>query len=130
MDYKVLLTLLENVKIIDEEYDGTAIGMAIAHGINRLRNSDSKSRIIILLSDGSNNSGELEPITAANFAKEYGIKIYAIGVGANKEAPFPYFDPFGNKSYVNVDVKIDEKTLRDVAHELSLIHISEPTRPY
>ena len=117
LDYKVLLTLLENIKIIDEEYDGTAIGMAIAHGINRLRNSDSKSRIIILLSDGSNNSGELEPITAANFAKEYGIKIYAIGVGANKEAPFPYFDPFGNKSYVNVDVKIDEKTLRDVAHE-------------
>ena len=61
-----------------------------SHGINRLRNSNSKSRIIILLSDGSNNAGELEPVTAANFAKEYGIKIYAIGVGANKEAPFPY----------------------------------------
>tara|TARA_A100001015_G_scaffold258429_1_gene301695 strand:+ start:8023 stop:9015 length:993 start_codon:yes stop_codon:yes gene_type:complete len=117
LDYKVLLRLLQNVKIVDEKNDGTAIGMAIAHGINRLRNSNSKSRIIILLSDGSNNAGELEPVTAANFAKEYGIKIYAIGVGANKEAPFPYIDPFGNKSYVNVDVKIDEKTLKDVAYE-------------
>jgi len=116
LDYNVLISLLENVKIIDEKHDGTAIGMAIAHGINRLRNSSSKSRIIILLSDGSNNAGELEPITAAIFAKEYGIKIYAIGVGGNDDAPFPYFDPFGNKSYVNVDVKIDEQTLKNVAN--------------
>jgi len=117
LDYDVLINLLENVKIIDEKHDGTAIGMAIAHGINRLRNSSSKSRIIILLSDGSNNAGELEPITAATFAKEYGIKIYTIGVGGNKNAPFPYVDPFGNKSYVNVDVKIDEETLKNIANE-------------
>ena len=89
--------------------------MAIAHGINRLRSSDAKSRIMVLLSDGSNNAGELDPITAAGFAAEYDIKIYAIGVGSRGKAPFPVDDPVFGKRYVQVDVEMDEKTLQQLA---------------
>ena len=115
IDYDVLLDLLDQVEIVDEAHDGTAIGMAIAHGINRLRSSDAKSRIMVLLSDGSNNAGELDPITAAGFASEYDIKIYAIGVGSRGKAPFPVDDPVFGKRYVQVDVEMDEKTLQQLA---------------
>ena len=115
IDYDVLLDLLDQVEIVDEAHDGTAIGMAIAHGINRLRSSDAKSRIMVLLSDGSNNAGELDPITAAGFAAEYDIKIYAIGVGSRGKAPFPVDDPVFGKRYVQVDVEMDEKTLQQLA---------------
>ena len=115
IDYDVLLDLLDQVEIVDEAHDGTAIGMAIAHGINRLRISDTKSRIMVLLSDGSNNAGELDPITAAGFAAEYDIKIYAIGVGSRGKAPFPVDDPVFGKRYVQVDVEMDEKTLQQLA---------------
>jgi len=115
IDYDVLLDLLDQVEIVDEAHDGTAIGMAIAHGINRLRSSDAKSRIMVLLSDGSNNAGELDPITAAGFAAEYDIKIYAIGVGSRCKAPFPVDDPVFGKRYVQVDVEMDEKTLQQLA---------------
>ncbi len=115
IDYDVLLDLLDQVGIVDEAHDGTAIGMAIAHGINRLRSSDAKSRIMVLLSDGSNNAGELDPITAAGFAAEYDIKIYAIGVGSRGKAPFPVDDPVFGKRYVQVDVEMDEKTLQQLA---------------
>ncbi|GIS42613.1 MAG: hypothetical protein Ct9H90mP15_06530 [Candidatus Neomarinimicrobiota bacterium] len=81
IDYSVLSNLLTEVTVIDRKYDGTAIGIAIANGINRLRANDSKSKVIILLSDGSNNSGAIDPISAAKMAKEYNIKIYTIGAG-------------------------------------------------
>lgn len=115
IDYNVLIDLLDQVDIVDESNDGTAIGMAIAHGINRLRSSNAKSRIIVLLSDGSNNAGELDPITAAGFAKEYKIRVYAIGVGSRGNAPFPVDDPVVGKRYVQVPVEMDEETLRKVA---------------
>lgn len=115
IDYDVLLDLLDQVEIVDEAHDGTAIGMAIAHGINRLRGSEARSRIIVLLSDGSNNAGELDPITAAGFAAEYDIRVYAIGVGSRGKAPFPVDDPVFGKRYVQVDVEMDEETLRQVA---------------
>ena len=115
IDYEVLLDLLEQVDIVDEAHDGTAIGMAIAHGINRLRGSEAKSRIMVLLSDGSNNAGELDPITSAGFAKEYDIRIYAIGVGSRGNAPFPVDDPVLGKRYVQVPVEMDEQTLQQVA---------------
>ena len=115
MDTKVLEGLLSQVTIIDEAHDGTAIGMAIAHGINRLRDSAAKSKVIVLLSDGSNNAGELDPVTAAGFAHEYGIKIYAVGVGSRGRAPYPVDDPIFGRRYVQVDVDMDEETLQKVA---------------
>lgn len=89
--------------------------MAIAHSINRLRSSAAASKVMILLSDGSNNAGELDPITAAGFAAEYDIRIYAIGVGSRGKAPYPVADPVYGKRYVQVDVDMDEETLQEVA---------------
>lgn len=116
VDYDVLQGLLSQVDIVDEQHDGTAIGMALAHGINRLRHSTAKSKIMVLLSDGSNNAGELDPLTAAKFAAGYGIKVYAIGVGTRGKAPYPVYDPVVGKRYVQVDVEMDEKTLKEVAN--------------
>ena len=83
-DINVLLNLVDEISVAGKDYDGTAIGMAIANAINRLRDSQSKSKTMILLSDGSNNSGEIEPSTAAKIANEFGIKIYTIAAGTNK----------------------------------------------
>ena len=83
-DITVLLTLVDEISVAGKDYDGTAIGMAIANATNRLRDSESKSKTMILLSDGSNNSGEIEPSTAAKIANEFGIKIYTIAAGTNK----------------------------------------------
>ena len=83
-DIKVLLDLVDEISVANKDYDGTAIGMAIANATNRLRDSESESKTMILLSDGSNNSGEIEPSTAAKIANEFGIKIYTIAAGTNK----------------------------------------------
>ncbi len=113
IDYPVLRGLLKDIHsgMID---DGTAIGTAIANGVNRLKDSKAKSKIIILLTDGVNNSGEIDPITAAQIAKKFGIRIYTIGVGTIGEAPYPFQTPFG-KRYQMLKVDIDEKTLNEVA---------------
>ncbi len=98
--------------------DGTAIGNGLATAINRLRESDAKSKVIILLTDGVNNRGEIAPLTAAQIAKEFGIKIYTIGVGTEGEAPFPVFDNKGRVvQTVNMKVEIDEPMLRKIASE-------------
>ena len=115
IDYEVLQNLLKQVIVIDKEHDGTAIGMAIAHGVNRLRDSDTESKVIILLSDGSNNAGELNPLTSSGFAQECGIKIYTIGIGTKGKALYPVDDPILGKRHVQVEVDIDEETLRQVA---------------
>ncbi|MCP5062702.1 MAG: VWA domain-containing protein [Ignavibacteriae bacterium] len=114
IDYPVLRSLLKDIKsgIIE---DGTAIGTAIANGVNRLKDSEAKSKIIILLTDGVNNSGEIDPITAAQIAKKFGIRIYTVGVGTEGEAPYPFQTPFGKK-YQMVPVEIDEKVLSEVAN--------------
>ncbi len=83
-DIKVLLDLVDEISVANKDYDGTAIGMAIANATNRLRDSESESKTMILLSDGSNNSGEIEPSTAAKIANEFGIKIYTIAAGTNE----------------------------------------------
>ena len=113
IDYGVLENLLKQVKEGMIE-DGTAIGNAIANGVNRLKDSKAKSKIMILLTDGVNNSGEIDPITAAQIAKEFGIRIYTIGVGTKGEAPYPIMTPFG-KRYQMMPVEIDENTLRQIA---------------
>ena len=94
-DIDVLLEFTDEIEIIDREHDGTAIGMAIANSINRLRESDAKSKTIILLSDGSNNQGELEPVTAAELAEKFDIKIYTVAAGTRGLAPYPVTDAWG-----------------------------------
>ncbi len=109
-------TFVADIKITPDEFDGTAIGLAIAGGINRLRNSEAKSKIIILLSDGQNNAGEINPETASEMAKQFGIKIYTIGIGKEGEAPMPVKTAFGTQM-MNVAVNIDEKTLTEIAQK-------------
>jgi len=115
IDYGVLKDLLNQVDIIEEKYDGTAIGMAIANATNRLRDSTAKSKIMILLSDGRNNAGEIDPRTAASMAAAFDIKIYTIGAGKLGQAPYPVTLPGGQVQYRLMDVEIDEALLKDVA---------------
>jgi Ca-activated chloride channel homolog len=112
-DYRVLKNLLRQVKPGMVE-DGTAIGMAIAQGVNRLKDSKAKSKVMILLTDGVNNRGEIDPLTAAQIAQPYGIRIYTVGVGTVGEAPYPVQTPFGVR-YQNIPVDVDEKTLKSIA---------------
>ena len=113
-DQSTLLTLLGRVRsgLIE---DGTAIGNGLATAINRLRESEAKSKVIILLTDGVNNRGEIAPLTAAEIAKAQGIRVYTIGVGTEGMAPYPAIDMFGNITFVNQKVEIDEKTLTAIS---------------
>jgi batA protein len=95
--------------------DNTAIGDGLATSINRIKEGKAKSKSIILLTDGSNNTGNVAPITAAEIAKKYGIKVYTIGIGRNGMAPYPYENAFGRIEYMNMPVVIDEVTLQTIA---------------
>lgn len=117
-DHASLLNLLKGVRtdiaaqgLIN---DGTAIGMGLANAVSRLKDSKAKSRVVILLTDGSNNSGDISPLTAAQIAKSLGIRVYTIGVGTNKVAPYP-MPVAGGVQYVNMPVEIDTKTLQSIA---------------
>jgi Ca-activated chloride channel family protein len=117
-DHASLLNLLQGVRtdmatrgLIE---DGTAIGMGLANAVSRLKDSKAKSKVVILLTDGSNDRGDLSPMTAAEIAKSLGIRVYTIGVGTNKVAPYPMVVA-GSVQYVNVPVEIDSKTLSDIA---------------
>ncbi len=113
IDHSVLKNLLRQLKsgLIE---DGTAIGMGLATAVDRLKDSKAKSRVIILLTDGINNTGIISPLTAAEMAKAFGIRVYTIGVGTLGKAPYPFQTPFGIQ-YMNVDVEIDEPLLKDIA---------------
>ena len=114
-DHRVLVNLFKDVKTGMVE-GGTAIGMGLATAVNRLKESDAKSKVIILLTDGVNNAGSIAPITAAEIAKEFGIRVYTIGVGSEGRAlsPVAVF-PDGRYKYDYIDVKIDEATLQEIA---------------
>jgi Ca-activated chloride channel family protein len=114
MDHEFLANRLAGVKMGQVE-DGTAIGSAIASSVDHLRDSNAKSRIIILLTDGVNNAGAVNPLTAAEAAKALGIKIYTIGAGTRGEAPMPVRDTFGRTRLQTVKVEIDEEMLQQVA---------------
>tara|TARA_B100001765_G_scaffold115564_1_gene71983 strand:+ start:8 stop:997 length:990 start_codon:yes stop_codon:yes gene_type:complete len=114
-DINVLLEFTDEIEIIDREHDGTAIGMAIANSINRLRESNTKSKTIILLSDGSNNQGELDPITAAGLAAKFDIKIYTVAAGTHGLAPYPVTDAWGRQVIQKVQVDVDEESLKEIA---------------
>lgn len=113
-DQGTLQTLLARIRsgLIE---DGTAIGNGLATAINRLRESEAKSKVVILLTDGVNNRGEIAPMTAAEIAKAQGIRVYTIGVGTEGTAPYPAVDMFGQMTFVQQKVEIDEKTLRAIA---------------
>ncbi|HJM46999.1 MAG: VWA domain-containing protein [Candidatus Marinimicrobia bacterium] len=108
VDTEVIGKLLSEVTVAERAYDGTAIGMAIVNAVNRLRGSTAKSKVMVLLSDGSNNAGELDPLTAADIAKEFDIKIYTIGAGTNQATTF-----IPNKGYIKNE--IDEETLKEIS---------------
>jgi Ca-activated chloride channel homolog len=114
IDHQVLLNLLTQVHsgMIP---DGTAIGNAIATAVNNLKDGQAKSKVIILLTDGVNNSGEIDPVTAAQIANTYGIKIYTVGVGTRGEAPYPVQTPFGIR-YQMIPSDVDDSTLTQIAN--------------
>ncbi len=114
LDYGILVQFLDRVKIGMVE-DGTAVGMGLATSLNRLRDSKAKSKVVILLTDGVNNAGQIDPVTAAKAAKSLGIRVYTIGAGTDGTALYPVDDPLFGKRYVNMPVEIDEETLREVA---------------
>lgn len=112
-DHAVLLNLFQDIKSGMIE-DGTAIGLGLATAISRLKESTAKSKVIILLTDGVNNQGEIAPMTAAEIARTFGIRVYTIGVGSLGTAPYPFKTGFGIQ-YQNVPVKIDEEVLQEIA---------------
>lgn len=119
-DHTALLNLMKGVRtdiasrgLIE---DGTAVGMGLANAVSHLKDSKAKSKVVILLTDGSNNAGEISPLTAAEIAKSLGIRVYTIGVGTNKVAPYP-MPVAGGVQYVNIPVEIDTKTLADIAEK-------------
>lgn len=114
LDYDFLLAMLAEVEVGAIE-DGTAIGTALASAVNRLKDSTAKSKVVILLTDGQNNRGEISPETAADVAKTLGVRVYSIGVGAYGEAPFVIDHPFAGRQRQMVAVDIDEKMLGQVA---------------
>lgn len=112
-DHTVLLNLFKDIQpgMIQ---DGTSIGLGLANAVSRIKDSQAKSKVIILLTDGVNNAGEIAPVTAAEIAKTFGIRVYTIGVGTRGEAPYPFQTAFGIQ-YQNVPVEIDEPTLKQIA---------------
>lgn len=112
-DHAVLINLMREVQSGMIE-DGTAIGMGLANAVNRIKDSEAKSKVIILLTDGINNRGEIAPATAAGIAKTFGVRVYTIGVGTQGMAPYPVQTPFGIQ-YQNMPVEIDEGILKEIA---------------
>ncbi len=115
-DHDVLKNLFKSIKSADKMSieDGTALGMGLATAVDRLKDSKAKSKVVILLTDGVNNTGLISPLTAADIAKAFNIRVYTIGVGTRGKAPYPVMTPFG-KQYMNVDVEIDEEVLKQIA---------------
>jgi Ca-activated chloride channel family protein len=113
MNHAELVNLLKGVKCGMIE-DGTAIGSGLATAVNRIKDSKAKSKVVILLTDGSNNRGQIAPVTAGEIAKSFGVRVYTIGVGSRGTAPYPFQTPYGIQ-YQDVEVDIDEETLQQIA---------------
>ena len=113
IDHAVLVNLFRSVEYGMVE-DGTAIGLGLANAVNRMKDSETKSKVVILLTDGSNNRGDIDPQTAAEIAKTFGIRVYTVGVGSYGQARVPVNTPLG-KQYVTMDSEFDESTLKRIA---------------
>lgn len=115
LDYNLLQHQLDQVDL-GMVRDGTAIGMGLATAVNRLRNSDAESRVIILLTDGENNAGEIDPLTAGELAATFGLRVYTIGASTDaRTAPYPVQDPIRGTRYHDIRVEIDEEMMRTIA---------------
>ena len=112
-DHTVLLNLFKDIQPVIIQ-DGTSIGLGLANAVSRIKDSQAKSKVIILLTDGVNNAGEIAPVTASEIARTFGVRVYTIGVGTQGEAPYPFQTAFGIQ-YQNVPVEIDEPTLKQIA---------------
>jgi len=114
IDHDVLINLFHDIKngMID---DGTAIGMGLATAVNRLKDGEAKSKVVILLTDGVNNMGSIPPLTAADIAKQFGVRVYTVGLGTNGKAPYPFKDQQGHTHYQWIPVEIDEGMLGKIA---------------
>ncbi len=119
LDYGVLLNFVDQIEIGVVDGSATAIGMAIATAANRLRESDAKSKVMVLLTDGDNNAGEIDPLTAANIAAAYDVKIYTIAAGRPGNAMYPVQDPIFGKRYIYQPTNVDEESLRQIAERTS-----------
>jgi Ca-activated chloride channel family protein len=128
IDYGILLGALDNTQLGILE-DGTAIGNALATCLNRLRESPAKSKVIILVTDGVNNRGEIQPVDAAEMARTLGVKIYTIGVGTTGTARFPVDDPVYGRVYANLKVEIDEASLKQIAEITNGLYYRATDRP-
>ncbi|KQC06358.1 MAG: hypothetical protein APR54_07265 [Candidatus Cloacimonas sp. SDB] len=113
LDYNILMNFMEHIKI-DEDANGTAIGMGLATSVARLKESEAESKVIILITDGRNNTGEIDPFTAAELAATFDIKVYAIGVGSKGEVDYPFSTPLGIQ-YRKVKIDIDMDALNRIA---------------
>jgi Ca-activated chloride channel family protein len=114
-DHAVVVNLLNEIKVGVIEDQSTAIGLGLANAVKRLKDSKAKSRVVILVTDGVNNAGSVDPLTAAEIAKTFGIRVYTIGVGTIGTAPFPFEDIFGNIVYQQIEVEIDEAMLKQIS---------------
>ncbi len=128
LDYGVLLNVLNGIEAGTIE-DGTAIGNALATCLNRLRGSKAKSKVIILVTDGVNNRGEIQPLDAAEMAGTLGVKIYTVGVGTTGMAQVPVQDPVYGKRYVDMEVEIDEASLKQIAQITGGLYYRATDRP-
>lgn len=126
IDHHVLLEQLQTIKT-GRLKDGTAMGDGLATAINRIKDSKAKSKVIILLTDGINNQGSVDPLSAAEIAALYDIRLYTIGIGSRGMAPFPFRDNFGHVVYQNVPVEIDEQLLTDMANSTTDGHYFRST---
>ncbi len=114
-DHAVLLNLLHDVNVGMIEDESTAIGLGLANAVKRLKDSNARSRVVILVTDGQNNAGSIDPLTAAEIARTFGIRVYTIGVGTHGTAPYPMRNVFGDLVYMQVKVDIDEPMLKQIA---------------
>lgn len=123
-DHAVLNRLLENVNLAPDLKieDGTAIGLGIANAANMIKDSNAKSRVVILLTDGVNNAGQIDPQTAADAAKALGIKVYTIGMGKTGQVPVPVTDAFGGKQIVYQESQVDEASLQEIADKTGALY--------
>lgn len=114
-DHAVLINLLNEVRVGIIEDQSTAIGLGLATAVKRLKDSNAKSRVVILVTDGVNNAGSVDPLTAAEIARTFGIRVYTIGVGTHGTAPYPVTDMFGRTFFRQMEVEIDEAMLKKIA---------------
>lgn len=129
LDHGVVMSILNGVQLASQAEDGTAIGNALASCLNRLRRSEAKSKVIILVTDGVNNRGEVQPLDAADMARALGVKIYTIGIGSEGTARVPVSDPNYGTVYADVQVEIDEASLRRIAETTGGIYYRATDRP-